>query len=155
MAAPKLTGGANALTRGKGNKFGLKRKMGVPTGSKRTVPPIVKPPTPPTTGTKVVSYPSEGPRMVELAGATPPAFHAMREVPIGRLPSGAPSATAPKPRPMPWQGMGGSPLTKAIAAATAKKKGRANALTRGKGRKLGLKRITSMVGKVRTKRKKT
>ena len=163
----KLTGRANALTRGQGKKIGLKRKMGVPTGSKRPVPPIVKPPTPPgmatlpAPGTKVVNYPSEGPRMAEWYRKKP-GTPVERRVGVSYGPYGNeksytvvgpatgpqrieyPGATsAPKPQVMPFKGTGGSVLTKAIAAATAKRKltGRANALTRGRGKKIGLRRL--------------
>jgi len=165
----KLTGRANALTRGQGNKFGLKRKMGIPTGSKPSVPPIVKPPTPPgtaptapqprtmpwqkfpadtanlaigtreeiaarkasglTQGTLVdgkMVYSRPGPRMAVPMGAKMPRV-----------------GTTPKSQFVAHKGTGGSVLTKAIAAATAKRKltGRANALTRGRGKKIGLRRL--------------
>jgi len=146
----KLTGRANALTRGQGNKFSLKRKMGVPTGSKPSVPPIVKPPTPPgptPTAPQPRPMPWQGTANLNIGTREEIAARKASGLTQGTLVNGKMVYSRPEPGGRMVlagaKGTGGSVLTKAIAAATAKRKltGRANALTRGRGKKIGLRRL--------------
>jgi len=110
-AAPKLTGTANALTRGKGLKLGLKKQA------------ITPPPAPST------AAPSHVPARQFAAPIKP-----------GALNLAPPSGSSwKKPGPAPTAV---TAAVKQMAARQAPTKltGRANALTRGQGKKIGLRK---------------
>lgn len=117
---PRLTGRANAMTRGKGRKLGLKRTMDDPAR------------TPPERSNPVRTFHPAVPR--------PPA-RGIRGVVKRRAPgSGAPAPTNPDRGTRAADGKRTLPAAPPVPRLT----GTANALTRGQGRKVGLREKAGM-----------
>jgi hypothetical protein len=143
----KLTGRANALTRGQGNKFGLK-KQALPASVKPILPVSGPKPVPVAVGGKTTSGGNITPMPVQNwqtgpykspSGPAPTGTYSPANAPI--LPitkaglttrqSGRAADLAAK-----WQ----KARTKVRKPLGTKLTGRANALTRGRGKKLGLRK---------------
>lgn len=122
-----VTGNANALTRGQGRKVGLRRKMGV-TPMPVPMPKSSASKSPSAPGTLVHPILRTG-SAVTTPGAPVSSNGAPRPGVLGRGGSfAAPTPDRqPTPRPGPTRRSNGPTL-----------RGRANALTRGKGKKIGL-----------------
>jgi hypothetical protein len=133
--ATKLTGTANALTRGQGRKVGLKGKIGaVGTSGVKPILPV-KPPARTPANTQAAPAPQTiKPFTAASAAGTGTAPAPTNILPIVKDFNGDLAAK--------WQKI--TPRIKKQAAARRdmlKLTGRANALTRGRGKKVGLKRI--------------
>jgi hypothetical protein len=144
----KLTGRANAITRGQGNKFGL-RKQSVPASVKPILPVSGPKPVPVAVGGKTVNTqmtPFTAATGTAAAGTRPEGMNApilpIIKAGLTTRESGRAADLAAK-----WQKARTKvrkPLSTTKQAAAKrdalKLTGRANALTRGRGKKLGLRK---------------